>query len=87
MARVYAFRLLIALLGLIAALLLTSLAYELVVTARWNPHTGRRGENRAGHSSSTKTAAATRAPCLSPSTIFRSVSPIRPRAPRRSSAR
>ena len=46
MARVYAFRLLIALLGLIAALLLTSLAYELVVTARWNPTLAGEGKSR-----------------------------------------
>ena len=46
MARVYAFRLLIALLALIAAFLLTSLAYELVVTARWNPPLAGEGKSR-----------------------------------------
>ncbi|PZR88479.1 MAG: conjugal transfer protein TraG [Stutzerimonas stutzeri] len=46
MARVYVFRLLIALLALIAAFLLTSLAYELVVTARWNPALAGEGKSR-----------------------------------------
>ena len=46
MARVYAFRLLIALLALVAAVLLTSLAYELVATARWNPALAGEGKSR-----------------------------------------
>lgn len=46
MSRVYAFRLLIALLALITAFLLTSLAYELVVTMRWNPALAGEGKSR-----------------------------------------